>query len=1419
MVKRGLKYLSGALLALVLILGLGLFWLLGTSSGLRGTLRALDRLTPLTVAVEEVRGSLLGDLQLKNLRLSWPDGHWQTQELELRWQPRRLWSGELAIADLQLTGVEVQLPAPAADTATTAAKQPRELVWPQLRGWPLRVAAHLGRLQVHGLQLRQGDAPPQVYPELSLAARWRQGRLELTELKALTPFGELSGTLNAGFAELQLEAQLQVHWPELGPLLDGARLKISLDPEASVQNFTGQLHLVTLLGEAEQVQLQTRFHLRQQLLELSQLELERLAAADRVVGSGSVQLAKLPPGLALDLTIEKLNLGPETGFVSEISGTLSVTGHPDAYQGRVDLRNVGEGWREMALSAAVTGNLKGLELEDLRGNWLRGALSGAADLDWSHGFTAVAALRGRQLNPAQLTAEWPGALNFELDGSLRVGREQPLAIDVNGRFLESTLRGRALQGVVDGAWRGTELDLRQLALQGEGIELSASGRLSRRIDYRLQVPRLGGLVPGATGSLQSQGWLRWSPGHSAAELTLQAADLSYEELHLERLDLSASQPTLDGPITLQADGRGLRSGSYRLDRAQLQLEGLPQEHRLDLELAWPKGSGGLQAQGGYADGLWSGRLTSLQARDRQVGDWRLRQGVDLRVGARQLRFSGLELESTASEALQLQGDLQLQPLLGELTGSWDNLNLGHAEPWLEEWQLTGRSSGTLAAQWRRDGSRALHATLELSGRIAQGDLVLGLQKAGGELDWNDQGLLGLWDINLEGGGELTGRLSSTTPMLTSVPRDGDFYFDWKKLNLQLLQPLLPGWTLAGNSQGELSGAWWEDGRLKLQGTTSVNGRLSRGEQLLDLRQGELQFGWDASGLRSRIKLQLAEAGELTGELHSTEPARQALPTQGEFALAWDGLDLVMARPWLPEELRLEGALSGEVSGRWLPERQWTLSGTSTIRQGQLEWQDEDGVMVAPLRTADLNWRWAQESLTGGVELVLADYGRLAGTFAVPLAARFPLQLDPAGEVGLDVTAKLREKGILTALMPGLVQESRGQLEADLQATGSWQRPRFSGRLELSQAGAYLPAAGIRLRDLELKAHLDGDEVIVDRLGVRSGKGSLEGEGRLQLRNWQLAGYSGTLGGDNFQAVNLPELQLLVTPKLTFSGDTEKLQVRGDLTVPEMLIQGRETPSPVRRSADVVVVDAAIPQARELPLELDAVVRVSFGDRVLVKVSGVDARLGGRVTLTLTGLSEITSQGEITVVQGTYAAYGVRLNITRGSLLFAGGPVDQPTLNLLALRTVGEVKAGIQVTGTPRVPVVKLYSEPGYPDTEILAYVVLGRPLDQQGGQTDLLMLAATGLLSKGDSAVLQDKLKNTLGLDVIDIQTGGGDVAGSMITIGKYLTPELFISFGQSLFSNISQTRLRYQFAEHWELESVFGEESGADLYYKIEFE
>ena len=70
----------------------------------------------------------------------------------------------------------------------------------------------------------------------------------------------------------------------------------------------------------------------------------------------------------------------------------------------------------------------------------------------------------------------------------------------------------------------------------------------------------------------------------------------------------------------------------------------------------------------------------------------------------------------------------------------------------------------------------------------------------------------------------------------------------------------------------------------------------------------------------------------------------------------------------------------------------------------------------------------------------------------------------------------------------------------------------------------------------------------------------------------------------------------------------------------------------------------------------------------------------------------------------------------------------------------------------------------------------------------------------------------------MDIQSGGGDVSRSMVTIGKYLTPQLYVSYGYGVFSEEQIVKVRYQISKNWEVETFRGNEMGVDLYYRIDF-
>jgi translocation and assembly module TamB len=501
-----------------------------------------------------------------------------------------------------------------------------------------------------------------------------------------------------------------------------------------------------------------------------------------------------------------------------------------------------------------------------------------------------------------------------------------------------------------------------------------------------------------------------------------------------------------------------------------------------------------------------------------------------------------------------------------------------------------------------------------------------------------------------------------------------------------------------------------------------------------------------------------------------------------------------------------------------------VRGGVKISQGSLIWKGKNGVISARLKTADLNLFWLEEELTGEVSLILEKYGHAKGTFKLPLAARFPMTFQAKDPVFFSLEAKVQEKGLVQTLFPDLVQESQGTLDLNLMASGTWKEPRMEGYLKLTGAGAYLPTAGVHIKELGAEVLFTGDQIRVTSFQARSGPGQIEGTVFLQLRDWKLSNFEGHLKGDRFQTVYLPELQVLTSPHLVLEGTEEKLAVHGEILIPELLVLDRQTKGVIRPSPDVVIVDEKETLAPGVAFPLDIQVCVTLGDKVLVKAEGIDARLTGDLILRGENSKEMVARGEIQVAQGHYNAYGQKLEITRGRLLF-NGPVDRPTLDVLALRKIGrgfeEVQAGVTVTGPLQSPLIRLYSKPAMPETDILSYIVLGHSLSKGGDkeQTTLLMEAAGALLSAGESVLLKNQLSSGLGIDTLDVQTGGGDMSRSLVTVGKYLNPRLYVGLGGSLFTNTYQIILRYSLTKNLEVESKTGTVSGGNIYFKVEFD
>lgn len=311
-------------------------------------------------------------------------------------------------------------------------------------------------------------------------------------------------------------------------------------------------------------------------------------------------------------------------------------------------------------------------------------------------------------------------------------------------------------------------------------------------------------------------------------------------------------------------------------------------------------------------------------------------------------------------------------------------------------------------------------------------------------------------------------------------------------------------------------------------------------------------------------------------------------------------------------------------------------------------------------------------------------------------------------------------------------------------------------------------------------------------------------------------------GDNFQIANLPMAQVWASPNLRFTLSGPEASLKGRLTIPRAdvrLQQGED--SGVGPSSDQVIVDASgqVPQRSE-SFSLATEVKLVLGDRVKIEGFGLKTRIEGVATAVDQPGRETVGYGEFRLVEGRYKAYGQDLQIETGKLLLNGGPISKPGLEIRAVRKPTEdVSVGIYVRGTLEKPVLTLYSEPTMTQQQQLSWLLLGRPLEQSSSSQDRSALSGAAMaLGLGGGSFLAQGLQKGLGLDSISLGSDPGESnEQARLTVGKYLSPKIFVSYGIGLFQPGNVFKLLYDLGKGFKLSTESGTFTGGDLLYQVE--
>ena len=955
---------------------------------------------------------------------------------------------------------------------------------------------------------------------------------------------------------------------------------------------------------------------------------------------------------------------------------------------------------------------------------------------------------------------WPQAPQTQLTGTAQVVPQ-----GTAGWSLKTTLKNRR-----SGPWDQQRLPIDQLQASGEWRGGKA---LLRSLDAQL-----------GAGRLQASG--EWSDDtNSKTAGNDWRVSVQVQHINPAALDSRLSPQRMNANATLKSAGDTLELIALQMRTRDAELKASGQ---FEPKILGGKGQLSLSAPGIEAQA--NGELRPTTGSGQLVV-----KAADVQQALRWLRgLPGLAapLESAAAQG---RGQLSL-----DWHGGWRDpqLNASLKLPTLD-WQPTASAAASSATLRLRD------VQASVNGRRSQAQLT-----AKGRADIGTRRIT--LDLGAEGG-------ANAMPMPIS-------HWQWqaivKQLKLSVEDPALG------------RGVW----RLEAQRPFKLRGATNLIE--VDAGQASLSAPPASLGARNTASSQALLAWQSTrwqpGEV-ATAGTLKGLP------LAWAELllgpkisnvglvgNLIFDAEWdavMGSTLKLKAQLARSSGDLTLQAE--TADGASTrvaagIRDARLNVNSDGGTL-----TAQLHWDSARAGTAEGqlrTQLTRTSTNDSSAQNGPTIAGwGWPADAALSGQL----KAQLPRLGAWSVLAPP-GWRLRGSLGTNMLISGTRSAPQFSGNLQADDLALRSVVDGIEFGRGRLRAQVDGTRMRINEFTLR-GAGPNDTGGLLSAEgdvNW-IDGASQvmlTAQLDRLRASIRSDRQVTLSGKLQATLTGAAANINGALKVDQARIVLPDESRPqlgddVRvRATQTSQPTASTAMHDSRMTNID--VQIDLGDDFRIEGKGINTRMRGSLNLLGDSMSTPRLLGAITTRGGEYNAYGQRLDIETGVLRFTG-PIDNPTLNILAIRPNLTQRVGVEITGTALLPSVRLYAQPDLPDAEKLSWLVLGRSSAAGGAEAALLQQAALALLGS-KSGSMSGGLAASLGLDELSIRapssSGGTSTASAgAVTLGKRFSRNFYAAYERSLAGTVGTLFMFYELSRRFTVRAQAGEQTAIDLIFTVPYE
>jgi hypothetical protein len=371
---------------------------------------------------------------------------------------------------------------------------------------------------------------------------------------------------------------------------------------------------------------------------------------------------------------------------------------------------------------------------------------------------------------------------------------------------------------------------------------------------------------------------------------------------------------------------------------------------------------------------------------------------------------------------------------------------------------------------------------------------------------------------------------------------------------------------------------------------------------------------------------------------------------------------------------------------------------------------------------------------------------------------------------------------------------KGTMTARLHAFGDIESPELEGELEIA-GNAEFTVKPIRTTFVNVSGdgRLSGHKLLIDEVIGETARGTARLSGELLLPRFALEGVNLDIEGRGQEFRILRGVYGIYDADVTLKKRTLGMSLEGEIRLLGGLIN---------------LPELAVEPAPPTPASLDDrwLLTIKAARGVWARDRFLNAEVAGQIDVAKTD-GVVTLQGELELLRGTYTYLGRKFRLEQGRVVFLGDPDINPELDIAATTVIrseqpdGEdIELALMVTGRLDNPVLHISAgtEQYYTEEQIktmLLFNLTPEELESLWGDSERFATEAAATMENLLVGELARAIRAETGLDELEVLPSllAAEERDLYVRLGKYVTPELFVSVGKGLRSmGLDEVRVEY---------------------------